>query len=228
MPQEHVNRVHSLCSVPTMHPALLFDNGENSFLWTAEGTGADWTAEHDPAAAFVQTNGILLKTKATAPAANDVVTISRCQWLPPEQIVRLQLVFAHVNAAISQYLKIIMHWYTGARHYVVGMRSEPLTSEVARATGLTGIVPDFTVMPDLSIPAIDGIWNKLDFSANWRTAYHHLLQWNHSPVDLSTTEIYSDAAITGTFFQVYIELETLQAAQAEAYLDQVLLTSENP
>ena len=228
MPIERYARVLSFNEVPVIHPALLFDDCESTFLWDSEGTGADWTAEHDPAAAFVQTNGILLKTRATAPAANDVVRIWRTLWLPPQRLVRLQLCFAHPSVAITAHLRFILHWYQGATHYVSGMRSEPLTSEVARATGITGIEPTWTAMPELSVPAIDGAWNKLDLSVNWQTGFHHLLHWNENPLDLSQVAIPSLPAITATFLQLYIELETLQDAQAVAHVDQVLLTPENP
>ena len=228
MPIERYTRVVAFNRVPLIHPALVYDDGEAAFLWNTDGTGTDWTAEHDPSAAFVQNNGILLKTKATTPAVNDYVRIYRGLWCPPQQIVRLQLVWAHPAYGIAAHLRFVLHWYRGTVHYIAGMRSQPNNGEVARATGISGIEPTWTVMPDLSVPQSDGLWNKLDFSVNWQSGKHHLLQWNEYALDLSAINVPSLDYVAAAYLGLYIELETLQLAQAQAYVDQVLLTPENP
>jgi len=228
MAEENYSRVHPFCRIPVIHPALLFDDCESTFLWNTDGTGTDWTAEHDPTAAHVQTNGILLKTKSTTPAANDKVLIDRKLWLPPQKLLRLQLVFAHPVVANAAHLRFVLHWYEGETHYVSGLRSQPDLGEVAYASGIVGIEPTWTVMPEPTLPISDGVWNKLDFSVNWQTARHHLLHLNEHAQDVSAIAIASVGAVTATVLQLYIELETLINAQAVAYIDQVLLTPENP
>jgi len=228
MSEEHYKRTHPLCRIPIIHPAVLFDDCESSFLWTAAGTGADYVAEHDPAAAYVQTNGIILQTKLTTPAANDVVTLNRVLWLPPQMLVRLQFVFAFPSTAISCQLRVWLNWYSPAIQYAAGFAANPQLGTVYRVNGFVGVEPTWLLADDLTIPLIDKAWNKFDLSLNWQTALHHLLHFNNTVLDLSDLAITQQDGIGPSFMSLHVELETLQIAQATAYLDQILLTSDNP
>lgn len=227
MPKEHYARVLGFSRIPILHPAILYDDASGTFNWLDMGTPADYTADYDPSAAYVGINGIQLNTKQTTPAANDYVRIYRHIWLPPHQLLRIQLVFNHVDKDISAYLRVILHWYQGETHYVAGIRTKADDGEVSYASGITGVIATWTVLPGVTIPLMDDVWNKLDLSVNWIDAMYQYIHLNDTIVDGTALPVGSLEYAAAKVLSIYIELETLQAAQAIARLDQILLTPEN-
>ena len=228
MPIERYARVLSFNRVPVIHPALLFDDCESTFLWRSFGDGADWTAEFDPTAAHVQTNGILLKTRATAPAVDDKVTVYRTLWLPPQKLLRIQACFNTIAAAPNAQLHVIMTWYDGTEKHYAGLRFKTAAGAVEYLSGYDD--------PNLTWTAITGWeyvyegigWNKLDLSVNIASLRYHLIHVDEQVLDGSAIPLTDVTAAVSKYLHIEFVLQTLVATQAVAYLDQVLLTPENP
>lgn len=228
MPIERYARVLGFNHLPVIHPALLFDDCESTFLWRTYGTGEDWTAEYDPTAAHVQTNGILLKTKATTPAIDDDVHIYRTLWLPPQKLLRIQACFNTIAAAPSAQLHVLLVWYDGTEKHYSGLRFLTASGAVQYLSGYTD--PDLTWTPISGWEYVyEGIgWNKLDLSVNIDTLRYHLIHANEHVLDGSAIPLTDVTAAVSKYLHIEFVLQTLIATQAVAYLDQVLLTPENP
>lgn len=228
MPEEHYTRVHPFCRIPVIHPALLFDDCESTFLWRSFGTGDDWTAEHDPTAAHVQTNGVLLKTRETDPAENDSVTIYRTLWLPPQKILRIQACFNTIATTPSARLHVIIVWYDGALKHYSGLRFNTADGSVEYLSAYDAGGAIWTAFTDWEYVYEGEGWNKLDLSVNIANLRYHLVHVNEHVLHASAIPLSPWTAVVSKYLHIEFVLETLAATQAVAYLDQVLLTPENP
>jgi len=228
MPQEHYLRTHGFSTIPVIHPALFFDDCSGTMNWLSSGTGAEYSVEYDPAAAFVQTNGLIIKTRATTPAIGDVVNAYRKLWLPPLGILRLQAMFSLLTDAPDQNLDFIIFWYDGTTVHTAALRFTASTGAVYRATGYAAPDITWTIIPELSIPVGDDHWNKLDLSFNPLTDRYHKIEVNENVLDGSNIAIHTrDVAMT-PFVYLLLRTTAVAAAQVTAYIDQILLTQEAP
>jgi len=228
MAEEHYTRVHPFCRIPLIHPAVLFDDCESTFLWGSFGTRDVFTAEHDPSAAHVQTNGILLETAAADCAANDKVTIYRTLWLPPQKLLRLQVCFNTIAADPSARLHVIIVWYDGAEKHYSGMRFNTADGSVEMLYHYDAGGAYWTALPAWEY-VYEGVgWNKLDYSVDITDLVYHLIHVNEHVIDARAQALPPWEAVVSKYLHIEFVLETLVATQAVAYLDQVLLTPENP
>jgi len=228
MPEENYRRVHPFCRIPVMHPALLVDDCESTFIWRSFGTGDDFVAEHDPSAAHVQTNGILLKTRATTPTIDDSVTIYRTLWLPPQKLLRLQVCFNTIAADPSARLHVIIVWYDGELKHYSGIRFLTASGEIQFLYDYDAGGPKWYSWPDWEYNYEGQCWNKLDYSINVDKLFYHLLHVNEQVKALPYNPLPPWEAAVSKYLHIEFVLQTLVATQAVAYLDQVLLTPENP
>lgn len=228
MPEENYSRVYPFSRIPIIHPCLFFDDCESTFIWRHFGEGTDHTAEHDPSAAHVQTNGILLKTRATGAAVNDKITIYRTLWLPPSQLLRLQACINTQAASPSARLHVIVVWYDGVNKNYAGLRFITATGAVEYLSGWSAPNPVWTAITDWEYVYEGVAWTKFDLSLNISKLIYHLIHVNEHVLDGSAIPLTQVLAGVSKYLHVEFVLETLAEAQAEAWIDQVLLTPENP
>jgi len=228
MSQEHYQRTHGFSTIPVIHPALFFDDCSGTMNWLSSGTGADYSVEYDPAAAFVQTNGLIIKTRTTTPAIGDVVNAYRKLWLPPLGILRLQAMFSLLTDAPDQNLDFIIFWYDGTTMHTAGLRFVASTGAIYRPTGYTAPDITWTLIPDRTIPVGDDHWNKLDLSFNPLTDFYHKIEVNQYPLDGSAIPVHTRDVVLTKHLYLLIRTTTVAAAQVTAYIDQILLTQEAP
>jgi len=228
MSQEHYQRTLPFSRVPILHPAIFYDNASGTFNWLQSGDGVDFTADYHADAAFVDTNGIRLITKSTTPAENDLVTINRILWMPPINRLRFQACFHFPTYAINCRLKFWVETYDGLTLHATGIAANPQNGVVYYISALPAGAPTWSVLPGVTIPMADAIWSKLDFSTDFATDYNHLLHLNSTVLDVSAVAVPTFGSPAQRRLTLFIQLQTLQIAQATAYVDQVLLTPENP
>lgn len=228
MPQEHYQRVHGFTTIPVIHPALFFDDSSGTFTWQAEGDGADWTAEYDPLAAHVQLNGILLKTRETTPTTNDHVVIYRRLWLPPRGVLRLQYVACLPTTGPNAALDLTLIWNDGVNAHDAGIRLRATSPSIYYIRGWDAPGFDWGSLPTFSRGEIDHSWVKIDLSVNLDTNFHHRVQVNEQVLDGRTLAISTHPPALEKHMHLAFDLSTPTAAQATAYVDQILLTQETP
>jgi len=228
MPQDQYQRTFPFSRVPIMHPALLYDDGDGTWKWKRTIFGADPTYEYDPVAALVGLNGIHLQTGATQPAANDLISIYRQIWLPAEEQVRLEACFNLVAAAPERELAIVLHWFTSVNHYVGGLKFNSNSAIVSYASSVAAGSISWTQIPDWLCQNSDDCWNRADIAINIRRLAYQRLNVNEHVMDGAALPFPSEASGLGKYLEVHFLLQTLADAQATVYLDQVLVTPENP
>jgi len=228
MPQDQYQRTFPFSRVPIMHPALLYDDGEGTWKWKRTIFGAGPTYEYDPVAALVGLNGIQLQTGGTQPAANDLISIYRQIWLPAEEQVRLQVCFNLVAAAPEMELAILLHWFTSVNHYLGGLKFNSNAASVSYASSVAAGSISWTQIAGWLCQNSDDCWNRADMAINLRTLAYQRLNVNEHVMDGAALPFPSEASGLGKYLEVHFLLQTLAAAQATVYLDQVLVTPENP
>jgi len=228
MPQDQYQRTFPLCRVPTIHPTIFYDDCNGTWNWTITSFGASHTAEYDPSAALVGLNGILLQTDGTAPQINDFVGITRTLWLPPNEQLRLQLGFNTLADSPDAYLAMLIHWFTGVTHYLGGIQVRTGNSGVYYASAIVAGTITWTLLTDIDYETLENAWNRLDFSLDLRARIYHRININEQIVPVTELDFPQEADAAGKALQILILLQTLDEAQATAYIDHVLLTPENP
>ena len=228
MPIEHYQRGYPLCRVPVMHPVLFHDDCNGTWKWQTVLFGPTATYEYDPVAALVGLNGILLKTDATVPAINQFAAILRNLWLPALEQVRLQVCFNLLSDSPAAVLNCILHWYTGATDYVAGIQFTSDTGVIKYASAIIAGTITWTTIPNWLCQNYADSWNKIDLSIDLKRLAYHRINVNEHVLDGADLVFPSEDAVSTKHLQIYFLLQTLAAAQATAYLDQVLITPENP
>jgi len=95
----------------------LLEDCEGTFNWLKAGTGADYVAEFATEAAMTGNHGIVLQTKATAPAKNDYVKIYRNLPWPASGKLTTRVKFNIQSRADLGTFRIACKVYDGARYY---------------------------------------------------------------------------------------------------------------
>lgn len=228
MPIEHYQRTYPLCTVPLMHPVLLYDDCNGTWNWDTTVFGTNPTYEYDPIAALVGLNGILLKTPATEPTELQFAGFSRDIWLPPLEQVRLQVCFNLLADSPAHQLDMILHWFTGVRHYLGGIRVLSASGVIKYASSVAAGTITWTTIPDWLAQNADNSWNKLDFSIDLNLLRYHRINVNEYVMDGADLTFPAEDSDLGKYLEPLFMLQTLEANQATVYLDQVLITPENP
>jgi len=228
MPQDQYQRTFPLSHVPAIHPALLYDDCNGTFLWKQALFGAEMTAEYDPSAALVGLNGILLKTDGISPATNEFADIYRDIWLPAEERVRMQACFNLQADSPQIAFAVILHWYTGLTHYVGGLQVNSASGIVQYASSIAAGTISWTQIAGWLCQNSDDSWNRADISINLRTLAYHRLNLNEHVIDGADLPFPSEASGLGKYMEPYFHLQTLEDNQAVVFIDQVLVTPENP
>jgi len=186
------------------------------------------TAEYDPTAALVGLNGILLKTDGISPATNEFADIYRDIWLPAEERVRMQACFNLQASAPEIDFAIILHWFTGVTHYVGGIQVNSHACRVQYASSIAAGSISWTTLPDWLCQSADDSWNRADISINLRTLAYHRISLNEYVIDGAGLEFPSEPSDLGKYMEPYFHLQTLEDTQGVVFIDQVLVTAENP
>ncbi|MBA7618454.1 hypothetical protein ES703_25780 [subsurface metagenome] len=222
MPQERYLRAFAFNQIPILHPALLYDDCDGTFNWVASGDGADWVAQYDTSVPYVGTNGLLLRTRATAPAANDNVSVVKRLWLPPNHLGRVQLVVRPVTHNQDLFIQVALLWFDGVHLHTAQIRIDT-NARIIRYRNAAGTWT--TIFTDALESAV-GAWNHLDFYADFAHQLYGYLTFNHETVDLTGVRVLTGMDATQIHLELVLWLEISGVVQGGCAFDQILLTSE--
>jgi hypothetical protein len=196
---------------------LLLEDCEGTFNWIVDGTGGDDVHAFATAAAFMGTNGMQLKTRATNPAEDDNLCVKKWVGFPESGllVVRMRLCMVDVSA----------------------FGSVQLWGEVA--DGETAYAWEFWIMPGMGhcyyhsaagpLVAIDGL-DAMPVDASWflveavldlKAMEYVSLTVNGVRADLAGLAIVTGEAATERYNCVAITIATAGAAPCELYADHI-------
>lgn len=210
--------------VPVCHPAIFWDDASGTFNYVTTGTGADYVAEYNTAAAHSGVEGIHLETRTTDPAADDYVSIVKRLWLPPTQLITLEFLWSIPNYPSEAYFFAILHWYDGAFHRTAQLRFSFTTGDVHYYDDEAGWTP---------ITAFDfanqtNTWNHVIFALNHRLNMYQFCSLNNQVWDGRAAPIRSAVQVERPRLYLEFMLETRGAAKRYMNIDHVLVSPSNP
>jgi len=202
-------------------PALHAENFEGAYNWkpmTTYCTGTDYVQEAAAEAALTGSFGLNLKTKATTPAALDCVAVYRHASMGPCAFIRYQGALAFVTPNVSARFDIFFFFLDGPIRYKAGMLL--YTSGRADYLGSDGNGHQLTQLMTVVTP---NSWNKLDIMIDVHAHRYAYVALNAVRLPL-TEPVLEYGTWDDTSLALDLLLTTLDAAQAQAYVDELLVT----
>jgi len=228
MPDDEYQRTLPLARVPIIYPAVFADDCAGTFTYRVNGTGADYVAEYDPTAALVGLNGILLKTKETSPTADDFVRLAKGLWLPPHRRLRLQAAFQMHQPPTSGELTFAITWADGQTRHEAGIMADQYAKTISYISGGSVGSWTHTINHDIDYCEEAEALNKIDLTLYLDEGTYGAIRCNEQTRDLSGIALHSAAAPTAYYLDFYLQLLLPGAAQLNAWIDQILISAENP
>ena len=222
--QEKYLRTYPLSTIPTLWPALFYDDSEGTFDYEVSGSGADYSADYTNDTVLVGTNSTKIKSRITAPAEGDIILILKHLPVPPRKLARIQLAFRLGDAATNGNFIVRAIYYSGAGQIWFEIRClyDDETVYYMNSGGT------YTVIPNAFWSKATPVWNYIDLSINLATQKYHLLRINGLSFDLSAHKAWwSSSAVTPKFSVAFSGI-TSAAAWTQFHIDQILVTPEIP
>ena len=198
---------------------LLLEDCEGSNKWTAAGTGSDFVNLFDASWCYFGTKGWKLRTRATTPAADDQVLVSRVLTYPTVRrlIVRGRVNFSDVSLVKSFAVQFVI--YNGSAPYQAVLWINPNTPTVAYMnSGGT-----YTTIPSLAFLPTDNSWYLFEIAMdliNWQYDY---IRFGGTEFDMAGIPLYTTSSTAERAVYLGFLVIAIGAAQAEVGLDSVYL-----
>lgn len=194
---------------------ILLDDMSNDSAWEAAGTGADFSVAKDASAAFVGAYGLLVKTRVTDPAENDVVTAQRYGEYPESGLLVVRAMVGLPDASLLKQVRMFVFADSGAAQVSGTVKWVQATGQVAYGDA-GSVYQDVTGMV---LPWYDLFWWRWELVVDVRAAAYREVAICGYRADLGGIGMVSGATAgwRGTYFG--FELMAAGAAQAVAYLD---------
>jgi len=212
---------------PILHPAIFFDDASGTFNYTINATGEDYTADYDPASAFVGLKGITLKTKATTPAAGDHVWADMPLPLGPGPVFRVQLLMrTPATGSTNTITGISLSADDELNTLTVALEAHWAALKLAYQKKSNGSWA-MTEMPDSKLRIDEKQWHTLDFAFNIPTRKWLHIILNGKTLSITADDVQATTSVNrGRFVRLRLINSTPVAEQAVTHLDQILITTE--
>jgi hypothetical protein len=219
MGQEYLRRIMVLGSVPSLGPVMLFDDIEDLFKWTGAGTGADFVVEKSATVAYNGSASLHVKTRATAPAANDVVNAYRDLFQRPGKRYSVECLFRFEVEASTKYVTWYFTVWDGATKHEISVRYD-VVNQIWQYMDSAGSYQDITG----SDQRLNNVaWHRMSFEVDEvKKEYRKLVSdsGEFSLADLS----YKSAANTDPIrMRALVEVTANSADKPDAYFDDFLV-----
>lgn len=212
-----------LSRVPIIWPAQFYDDCEGLFDWVAAGDGADYDCEYADDACLVGNHSLLLRTKATAPALADAVSATRRLWITPLKAMNLQFAFAPTTGATKN-LAVSLYWYDGTNVTTCSLRFNCVPPSVEFFNAASG----WTAIADTAWFAGSGYWNYCSMLVDINALTWLPGQFNQHIIQTETPALPAGLDGTNPHLLLIFAVTAGAAARAGFWIDQILLTPQNP
>jgi len=221
--KEGYDPVLNFSHCPIMHPVLFWDDASGTMNWVLAGTGSGYSMTYVTTAALVGTNGIQFQTRTSGVTIEDYISATKYLWLPPSELLRLQLCIMNYFGSYFAHFEIFLHWYDGTNQHLAGLRVDGTNGVVSYWNGVS-----WTALSGVIWIGTQYYWTYIDWSINLRTLLHDRLIFANHAVDMSAIPIPTAGSATGPHLRLKLQSTIKGGALEPLYLDQILLTAENP
>jgi len=212
---------------PILHPAIFYDDAAGTFNYTLTGTGEDYVGRYDNVPAFVGTNGILLQTRATTPAAMDVVQARKCVPANKLPIISLRALWKYPAAGPTNVrVRFSINHSLGTQYHEAQVQfcAYAPYAQFLKKTNGTWALSD---IPGWVVAGGDDRWQDVTLRVNTETGCYVSIEFNGQTYSIPTepTRLYTGSNI-GPTLEIALWLQIIEALQGTAHFAQILLTAE--
>ncbi|HJX61856.1 MAG TPA: hypothetical protein VJ578_04735 [Dehalococcoidia bacterium] len=196
---------------------LLLDDCEGSMTWIVSGTGGDDVHAYAAAAAYTGATGLHLKTRTTASAVDDELTVQKLLDYPASGLLVARLRLAPVVLARDKAIYLSLRHDDGAQQYLAALKLCPATSK----TYYLDAAGTYIELTDLDITYTASCFYVVGLAIDCLAHQYLYAQFTGRQADLAGLPLYNDAATAARSAQILLTITATAAGPAEAYFDNI-------
>jgi hypothetical protein len=198
---------------------MLLDDCEGTFTYIVGGTGGDDVHEYLAAAAFTGTNGLHLKTRTTAAAAGDIVTIYKYHSIPESGllVIRARLASPDLTKVKSIQLGSVIN--SGAETYQALLKHSPNTPKTEYQTTAAA----FVAIATMALPTVASAFIDFELVIDCLAKQYISVTWNGIRAKLPGIPLWDVGAAVARYGCLILSVEAIGAAAAEIYADNLYI-----
>jgi len=196
---------------------LLLDDCQGTFNWTVVATGGDDLHDYHSSAAFRGTNGMRLRTRATAPDVADFVDVRRYLGYPESGRAVLRVKTCLPDVSVVDYINWGLDVQNGADRYTCAVLLYPNTPDL--------VYQNFDGMPEsvpeLALPIQDRSWLTFEMAVDFAGLAWIEIALGGIRVDLGGAGIFRQGGDGTRTLMATIGVGTIGAATCTLYADDI-------
>lgn len=198
---------------------LLLDQCGNTLPWYIYGDGTDFDIAIKREAAFFGNHGIRLRTKATTPAENNIVTARRMIPFPETNLLVYRLLINTPEVAKTKAIFIRADFNDGSRAYAAALKWLPNGPYLQYLNA----VGNYETIQGYDQDASDEAWISIEVVVKLATHEYVSCTFNGIKTSLKDLGIYDEAAVNNIYHYFEIGNIANAAYQSEIYFDSVYI-----
>jgi len=222
MGKAYVRQVEVIGLVERLGRVLLFDDLEDLFKFVGSGTGIDWVVEKNTTVAFNGSASLRMKTKATTPTAGDYVEAWRRAPTPYGKKLSLECLFRFETLTNEDYIQFTLSWSSEVGLIRARVRYDPIEKKwIYEAEDGT-----YKDVPNGAQRLYHKTFHRLRVLADFDKREYVSLQCNDLLIDMTGIKLRYSAGVFDSRMGVVFATAAETSAQAEAYIDDILVKEE--
>lgn len=217
MPRDHLGNFNVSSDLAFARGVLLLDDCEGALVFGATGTGADFSCEKHADGAYYGDKGLVLKTRATDPAEDDVVNAVRFVPYGASGLLVTRMLVGLPDVSDVKDVTLYCNRKDGVAHYQSGITYRPNVPALYYRNS-AGAIAEITGY-DATVP--DGQWFLMEVAVDLSEGQYVSCMVNGIESDLGGLEFYEVGASGERSLQLQITVKAAGANQATAYVDMI-------
>jgi hypothetical protein len=196
---------------------LLLDDCEGTCNWVASGTGANYSATYDTAAALTGLKGLKLATRPLTPAADDECVATRLMSYPESGMLVFRCAATSTDLTKVKSIGILLQVKNGTNAYYANLLWSPTTGHVTYLDAAGA---------EIEIPALETLSESLAFLqieivVDALAMQYIEVAFNGRRASLAGIGLYDAGAFPGRDVALQIQVIAVGADPAIAYVDNI-------
>jgi hypothetical protein len=191
---------------------MFMDDFEQTVPYTITGTGSDFSAAIATSAVYIGTNGMLMATRTTSPAADDYVSIQKkiCFGLSGRVVIRVRI--GIVTIAHLKDFQIFISYCAGTTGFKGGIKYDATIPGISYYNSAGG----WTSVAGTAYSFEDDAWITVELPIDMGSAKYLPITFAGHDFDFSTAYMSNEGAINKR--QMTIEFVATAAGANKTYL----------